>query len=118
MNKSAFIMPLTAAAMLVASQFTANATDFGKVYGIPGGMTVANATNASIIHCKQGGLRPPVSFAQNSAKRGQANAEANTAAPANVTYNDFGNKVTLKWNAVNDASEYKIYEAEIGRAHV
>lgn len=33
-------MPLTAAAMLVASQFTANATDFGKVYGIPGGMTV------------------------------------------------------------------------------
>lgn len=111
MNKSAFIMPLTAAAMLVASQFTANATDFGKVYGIPGGMTVANAANASIIHCKQEGLRPPVSFAQNSAKRGQANAEANTAAPANVTYNDFGNKVTLKWNAVNDASEYKIYEA-------
>lgn len=40
-----------------------------------------------------------------------AKVKAAVAAPAGVGYVDHGDKVTLSWNAVNGATEYKIYEA-------
>ncbi len=87
-------MPLTAAAMLLSHrQFTANATDFGKVYGIPGRNDSCKCNkNASHHSCKQGGLRPPVSFAQTLQNGVQAKQKSQHRQPRPSNLHDFGNK--------------------------
>ena len=103
-------MPLAAAALIGTSSFANNAAELQQVYGTADEMTAVKAASASIVANRMTGDLPS-SFAKTPVKPGRAKVKASVAAPANLTYNDLGNKVTLSWGAVDNASEYKIYEA-------